>query len=488
MRHNITQKRVGRMVICYATGIFKKSVQAAMIEEIPFNDPEKIISRFAEQNGAIFLDSAMLTQHSGRYSFIALDPFLILSSKNGLITLGDETFFGNPLDVLLEQLSLFPLEKKANLPPFQGGVAGFFSYDLVRHLEKLPEPDIDDMQFPDMMLGFYDLVIGFDLHEKRAWIFSSGYPEKDLIKREKRARDRLAGLLDLIETIPDLPPVSSFSCLEKNIQSNFSKDSYQMAVKKVIEHILSGDIFEANISQRFRAELPADFSAFDLYRKLRALNPAPFSAFLNFRETQIVSASPERFLRLIDRFVEARPIKGTRPRSHCEKKDAELASELLASEKDTSENVMIVDLLRNDLSRVCQDHSVRVPQLCGLESYATVHHLVSVITGELQDELSAVDLLRATFPGGSITGAPKIRSMEIIQAIEKTARGPYCGSIGYIGFHGDMDLSITIRTFAIKNHIAIFQAGGAIVLDSEPLAEYEETLTKARALFRALVE
>jgi len=320
MRHNITQKRVGRMVICYATGIFKKSVQAAMIEEIPFNDPEKIISRFAEQNGAIFLDSAMLTQHSGRYSFIALDPFLILSSKNGLITLGDETFFGNPLDVLLEQLSLFPLEKKANLPPFQGGVAGFFSYDLVRHLEKLPEPDIDDMQFPDMMLGFYDLVIGFDLHEKRAWIFSSGYPEKDLIKREKRARDRLAGLLDLIETIPDLPPASSFSCLEKNIQSNFSKDSYQMAVKKVIEHILSGDIFEANISQRFRAELPADFSAFDLYRKLRALNPAPFSAFLNFRETQIVSASPERFLRLIDRFVEARPIKGTRPRSHCEKK------------------------------------------------------------------------------------------------------------------------------------------------------------------------
>jgi para-aminobenzoate synthetase component 1 len=254
----------------------------------------------------------------------------------------------------------------------------------------------------------------------------------------------------------------------------------------VKDYILAGDIFEANISQRFSADLLD--RPFDLYRRLREINPATFSAYLAFDDTILASASPERFLKLTHGQVETRPIKGTRPRGKTAQEDQAFANELMKSEKDHAENVMIVDLLRNDLSRVCEDHSVQVPQLCGLESYPAVHHLVSVVTGKLTSKLTAVDLLRATFPGGSITGAPKIRAMEIIAEIEPTRRGPYCGSIGYIGFNGDMDTSIAIRTYAIKNNKVTFQAGGAVVVDSDPVDEYEETLTKARALKKALIE
>ena len=219
---------------------------------------------------------------------------------------------------------------------------------------------------------------------------------------------------------------------------------------------------------------------------LRERNPAPFAAYLNTGEVQIVSASPERFLELQGRQVETRPIKGTRPRGATPEEDRRLGAELLASEKDRAENVMIVDLLRNDLSRVCRDHTVLTPEICVLESFATVHHLVSTVTGELRPGLDAVDLLRATFPGGSITGAPKIRAMEIIAELEPTRRGPYCGAIGWLGGDGWMDTSITIRTYAIKDGMVAFQAGGGIVADSDPAAEYEETLDKARALIEAL--
>jgi len=233
--------------------------------------------------------------------------------------------------------------------------------------------------------------------------------------------------------------------------------------------------FEANLTQRFKARLPDHVKPFDVYRRLRALNPAPFAAYLTFKETVLASASPERFLRLMQGMVETRPIKGTRPRGKTAEEDALLAKELLQSEKDHAENIMIVDLMRNDLSRVCKDHSVKVSQLCGLESF-----------GELHDDVHAIDLLCATFPGGSITGAPKVRAMEIIAELEPTRRGPYCGSIGYIGFNGDMDSSIVIRTYAIKDKDITFQAGGAVVVDSDPRAEYEESLLKANALRMAL--
>jgi para-aminobenzoate synthetase component 1 len=423
-----------------------------------------------------FFDSARLMPGCGRYSFIAIDPFLILQTQ------GEDAF-----SLLENELKKFPLSSHPDLPPFQGGAAGFFSYDLCHQLEKLPAA-YDDMHFPDLMVGLYDLVVAFDHELQRAWIFSSGYPEQLSEKRLKRAEVRCEWLLDIIKKISPLPSCSTVVCQIEDIQSNFSRQQYEDAVSKVIDYILAGDIFEANISQRFRVDLPAGLTAFDLYRRLRLVNAAPFSAYLNFVDVAVVSASPERFLKLTEGEVETRPIKGTRARGMDPVEDIFLATELLASEKDRAENVMIVDLLRNDLSKVCEDSSVVVPQLCGLESYTTVHHLVSVVKGVLKEECNVIDLLRATFPGGSITGAPKIRSMEIIAEIEPTCRGPYCGCIGYIGFNGDFDSSIAIRTYAIKDNQVVFQAGGAVVADSDPAAEYLETLTKANALLRALTE
>jgi para-aminobenzoate synthetase component 1 len=452
-----------------------------IVQEIQYQSPLQIFSRFAEQDGVVFLDSAQLMSGCGRYSYIAVNPFLILTSKNGEIFLNGEKFFGNPWTVLSEQLARYQCLKHPNLPPFQGGVAGFFSYDLYQHLENIVSSQMDDMEFPDMAVGFYDEVMAFDHEVEKAWVFSCDnqddysaiLPPRVILRESAGSFRALSGSCVFAQ---DDTVVSQ----DKKLTSNFTQSSYRNAVQKTKDYILAGDIFEANISQRFQVFFQGD--AFALYSQLREKNPAPFAAYLKFDDTVIASASPERFLKLTDKQVEARPIKGTRPRGKTEKEDLHFANELLNSEKDHAENVMIVDLLRNDLSRVCEPHSVQVPQLCGLESYASVHHLVSVVTGTLQAKSNALDLLQAAFPGGSITGAPKIRAMEIIDEIEPTKRGPYCGSIGYISFNGDMDLSIVIRTYAIKNNTLTFQAGGAVTMDSDPQEEYEETLTKAKKL------
>jgi para-aminobenzoate synthetase component 1 len=454
------------------------------IQEISYQYPIHVFSHFSEWNDVVFLDSAERRENCGRYSFIAIDPFAKLVSKNNEIFLNDTLLTHQPFQVLAMELAKYPLATLPDLPPFQGGIAGLFSYDLIHHLEKIKTQQFDDMQFPDIAIGFYDLVIAFDELEKRAFIFSSGFPLIEAQARKTRAEQRIQFIVNELTHIQPMHFVpQNFS---NHITMNFTQEEYETAVKKVIEYILAGDIFEANISQCFHAELSQNFHPLSLYQQLREVNPAPFASFLRFDDTLILSASPERFLKLQNNIVETRPIKGTRPRGKTVNEDKKNAEELLNSPKDHAENIMIVDLLRNDLSRVCQDHSVEVPQLCHIESYATVHHLVSVVKGELQAGFSALDLLQVAFPGGSITGAPKIRAAEIIAEIESTVRGPYCGSIGYIGFNGDMDTSIVIRTFAIKNHIATFQAGGAIVLDSHPREEYEETLTKAKALKKAL--
>lgn len=452
-------------------------------QEIVYFDPSLIFSNFANQSGAILLESAQLMQDCGRYSFIAIDPFRVMSCKNGEITLDTEKVIADPFLILKTQMSQFRLVNHESLPPFQGGVAGCFSYDMFQYLENINVKQHDDMEFPDLALGFYDVVIAFDHILKRAWVFSSGYPEIQEAKRVKRAQERLGAILAEIKKTKYSPNLEN----EMQIKSNFDEEKYCQAVQKAKEYILAGDIFEVNISQRFEAFFPESIAAYDLYLELRLTNPAPFSAYLNFENFSLVSASPERFIQLVDKKVETRPIKGTIKRGSTPVEDKVLSQRLLKSEKDVSENVMIVDLLRNDLSKVCEDHSVKVTQLCGLESYASVHHLVSVVAGILKSEKDAIDLLCATFPGGSITGAPKIRAMEIIAEIEPTKRGPYCGAIGYIGFNGDMDTSIVIRTYAIKNRKITFQAGGAVVLDSNPIDEYRETLIKAKALQRVLL-
>ncbi|MBI3160181.1 MAG: aminodeoxychorismate synthase component I [Chloroflexi bacterium] len=454
--------------------------------EIPYQDPLLAFAPFSQDPYSLLFDSAQIDSRLGRFSFIAADPFQTLSSKDGKVRLGKQIFQTNPFDVLSEQLAQFSTESLPGLPPFQTGVAGYFAYDLCHHLERLPAPRLDDMRFPDLMLGFYDVVIAFDHLERSAWLLSSGYPEATASGRSRRATDRAQEFLARLAASHTQLQIPNAPELTPAITSDFTRSRYEDAVRQVIDYILAGDVFQVNLSQRFQADLSPGDTSFALYQRLRAANPAPFAAFLNYGEVAIASASPERFMFLQDGRLETRPIKGTRPRSLDEIKDQALAEELRQSAKDSAENVMIVDLMRNDLSRICRPHTVRVPELCVLESYATVHHLVSTITGELNPGTTAVDVLKASLPGGSITGAPKIRAMEIIAELEPGRRGPYCGNIGYIGFDGGMDLSIAIRTFAVRGDRVTFQVGGGIVADSDPGAEYEETLDKARALCLAL--
>jgi para-aminobenzoate synthetase component I len=459
-----------------------------LFESIPFHDPCDYFQGVSEQPFAMFLDSSRQDEELGRYSYIAFDPFLTLVSKNGKMRVGDFVSDADPFTTLAEVLKQYPLSLHQAGPPFQGGVLGYFGYDLAHHIETLPKAKRDDMAFHDLALGCYDVVLGFDLVEEKAWIFSSGYPETEPNARLLRAQSRMRDCLSWLQLQNDRTFMPSRAVISRDqIQSLFTKETYCEAVSQFIEYILAGDIFEGTMSQRLIAPMP-DMTPFELYERLRRFNPAPFSAYLNFPDQVIASASPERFLKLHQGLVETRPIKGTVRRSLDPTEDAKLAADLEDSEKDKAENVMIVDLMRNDLSRVCKDGSVQVPKLCGLESFATVHHLVSVVTGTLAAKQDAIDLLRATFPGGSVTGAPKIRAMEIIAELEPTARGPYCGSVGYVGFNGDMDTSIVIRTFAIKNQNVTFQVGGAIVADSDPEGEYEESLVKAAAMIRSLVE
>lgn len=463
-------------------------VRVPFIREIPFRDPLRAFAPLAARPCAVFLDSAAEAGARGRYSAIAADPFLVLSSKNGRIVLGERRFSGDPFAVLAATLARFRLAKIPGLPPFQGGAAGFFSYDLCHHLERLPAPRRDDLAFPDLVLGFYDVACTFDLVDRRAWIVSSGFPETDEARAARWAAKRADALFESLGgeddegavAAPGAPPEAP------SWTADFDRRGYERAVQRVIDYIHAGDVFQANISRRVATTLAPAMTPFDLYRRLRILNPAPFASYVKHADVVLASASPERFLKIEGGCVETRPIKGTRRRASKPEDDAKAAHALLESEKDRAENVMIVDVLRNDLSRACRAHSVKTPEICVLESFATVHHLVSTVTGALDPGVGPVELLRVAFPGGSITGAPKIRAMEIIAEIEPVRRGPYCGCIGYIGFDGTMDSAITIRAFALKGRTVTFHVGGGIVADSSPEEEYEETLTKARALFACL--
>ncbi|MGV8997378.1 MAG: aminodeoxychorismate synthase component I [Parvibaculaceae bacterium] len=452
-------------------------------EPLRWIEPHQLFAVFAQEPFALFLDSATAgpandPARHGRWSFICLDPFE---------TLTDEAA---PFARLKEKLDLYAAPPStSDAPPFTGGAAGYFGYDLAHHLEKMPPASApfarDDQHLPQLAIGFYDLVIAFDMVKRRATLFSSGLPETDPAKQKARAQNRASELVARINaaTIAAKPaPVFA----SRAVTSNFTREAYKTAVGRIIAYIRAGDIFQANLTQRFETKLSGDEKPYDLYLRLREISPAPFSAFFNFGEGALVSSSPERFLVCRDGEVETKPIKGTRPRGQTETEDARLAAELLASAKDHAENVMIVDLLRNDLSRTCADHSVIVDKLCALESFANVHHLVSTLRGTLRDNMSPPDLFTCAFPGGSITGAPKLRAMEIIAELEPTTRGPYCGSIGYFGFDQTMDTSIAIRTMIVKDKRVTFQAGGGIVADSDPASEYDESLTKARAMLQAI--
>ena len=470
-----------------------------ILEELNyFPDPVLIYSALREEPYSSFLDSGMDEMKLGRFSFVGYDPFMVAQCKKEEITIftqdGTEKVKDNPFKFLKELLSYYKTERIRSDIPFTSGCIGYFSYDLRYFVERLPSIAADDINMPDFVLSFYDVIIIFDNLMKKAYISSSGFPFCDEKRNRERAGDRLEDVRNRLKNITNnsdryldiehLVREFNNSMLEHEMSSNFTKEDYFKTIEKAKYLIARGDIYQVNLSQRFECGFDGD--PFQLYLRLREINPAPFAAYLNFERFKIVSASPERFVRINKRYIETRPIKGTRPRSADSEEDLLLRKELLLSAKDRAEHVMIVDLERNDIGRICEYGSVKPTEFIIVETYSTVHHLVSTISGRLRDGIDAVDCLMNCFPGGSITGAPKVRAMEVIEELEPTKRGIYTGSIGYIDFCGDADLSIVIRTIVIKDKKAYFQVGGGIVADSDPEKEYQETLDKARALIEAI--
>ncbi len=424
---------------------------------VPFRDPLAAFAPFAEEPWAMLLDSADSTR--GRHVFIAVRP------RQTLL---------DPPDPFADLANALGPRRPPSEFPFAGGAVGLFGYELGRHLERAPARHAAGQR--EMAVGIYDAVAVFDLAERRAWAIAA----------DDTAVGKARQLAAEIAAAPELAPPSPAERL--TIHPELAREEYLARVARVIAYIEAGDIFQANFTQRFLAERPAGHSGFDLYRRLRDLNPAPFAAYLRCgADLTVATASPERFLSLgIHGRIEARPIKGTRRRDADPTRDAAIAAELAASIKDRAENLMITDLLRNDIGRVAATGTVRVSALHAIESYATLHHLVSVVEGQLRPGLGPVDLLRATFPGGSITGAPKVRAMEIIDELEPAPRGAYCGAIGWIGFDGAMDTSIVIRSVSMTDDKIIAQAGGAIVADSDPEAEHAEMMAKVAPALAAI--
>jgi para-aminobenzoate synthetase component 1 len=407
---------------------------------------------------------------SGRHSFYGSDPYAVLLARGDRLSLWREgrerTFRGNPFDAIAQLMAEQKLENPDGLP-LPCGAVGAFGYDLGQHLERLPHHAEDDLDFPDLVLGFYDSLTSLDVADGTAVRVELG------TRVSRRAIDR-----------GTYGEVFGAGASTARPGRNFTREGYLAAVTRVREYIAAGDVYQVNLSQRFHAR--SRRPPFEIYEALRAATPAPFGAFLGFGRRSLISASPEQFLELRGRTLVTRPIKGTRRRGTAPEEDERAAKDLLESPKDDAELAMIVDLERNDLGRVCEPGSIVVAVPKVLERHPTVHHLSATIEGRLRSGLGPVDVLRATFPGGSITGAPKIRAMEIIDELEPTRRAFYTGAIGALGFDGSMNLAIAIRTVLADGPDYYFQAGGGIVADSDPADEYDETLAKAAAMARAL--
>lgn len=448
------------------------------LAELPYQrDSSALAAAIAHEPWSIFLDSGYPAIDSGRYDILACRPSLTLRSEGEttIITTADgrqEHSSADPFDLVRRRLG--PLQENFTGLPFCGGALGYWGYDLARRIESIPVRAVNDIAAPDMAIGIYDWAVVVDHHQRRTWLASYGL--------DPRTREHWQDLIQLFQATSKRLPVN-FSP-RTSIVSNLDQDAYARAFARIKQYIVDGDCYQVNLAQRFHIEING--SPWDAYQRLRQINPAPFSCFLNLADTAVLCSSPERFLKLGNDQVETKPIKGTRRRSAFAYEDRALAVDLLESTKDRAENLMIVDLLRNDLGKNCQTGTVRVPQLFALESYATVHHLVSTITARLRPDRDALHLLRGCFPGGSITGAPKLRAMEIIEELEPHRRKVYCGSIGYIGFDGNMDCNIAIRTMLYHRGRIYCWAGGGIVHDSVLEAEYQECFDKAAAMLYLL--
>ena len=427
----------------------------------------------------VFLDSGRGGSEAGRYDIVAAEPFATLTTRGDVTEIrtrdGVDFSSRDPLELLEEALG--DPSPRPEFLPFAGGAIGYLAYDLGRRFERLPSIADDDVGAPEMAVGLYDWACIVDHVARRAWLVGAG--------RDERTFDEWDALLERLHPsdasgASDLPSFAATS----STRSSFDAESYRRAFERVKAYIRAGDCYQINLTRRFDADVRGH--SWPAYLELRRLSPAPFSAYLGLPELDVLSSSPERFLKVTHGRVETKPIKGTRPRSPEPERDLALAEELRASEKDRAENVMIVDLLRNDLGKVCEPGSVEAAKLFDIESFANVHHLVSTVVGRLRSDRHALDLVRGAFPGGSITGAPKVRAMEIIEELEPQRRSVYCGSIGYVGFDGDLDLNIAIRTLVRRGDRLYAWAGGGVVADSHVDAEYQEGLDKATALLAVL--
>ncbi|MDQ7090517.1 MAG: aminodeoxychorismate synthase component I [Methylococcales bacterium] len=444
------------------------------LHALPYQkDSASLFALIAQNAWAIFLDSAYPHSEQGRYDILASDPRCTLVTKGQITTVTingkSEQSTDDPFALIKQHLPF--IESDHDLP-FNGGALGYFSYDLARRLEKLPNLAEDKENMAEMAVGIYPWAVIVDHQCQQSWLVGVDV--------------ELEHWQQLIHQFSDVNPPTNHTDFQvlKKPQSNMTKDFYAQAFERIKYYLTEGDCYQINLTQRFQS--PCEGNPWVAYQKLRQLNPAPFSAYLNFPEVQILSSSPERFLKIFKGEVETKPIKGTRPRKQDPLENQQQIEALVNSDKDRAENLMIVDLLRNDMSKGCQAGSIHVPLLFDVESYATVHHLVSTIKGVLANHKHAIDLFKDCFPGGSITGAPKIRAMEIIEELEPNRRGLYCGSIAYMGFNGNMDSSITIRTLVHSDNTIRFWAGGGIVNDSVMEDEYQESFDKAAAMLRLL--
>ncbi len=438
-----------------------------------FEDSAKLFATIANQPWAVFLDSGFPYSNQGRFDILASEPVCKIITQGLKTTVIDRdqsmVLYDDPFDILKAKLQ----DKRPAIAglPFNGGAIGYFAYDLARRLEKLPDSADDAENIPDMAIGIYEWAVIVDHQKQQSWLV---YPEH---------QENLNWLVERFSSLLTVPLHNTFQVLG-DIDSNMTPAYYAHAFERIKHYLKEGDCYQVNLAQRFNAFCKGDL--WSAYQVLRKINAAPFSSYINLPDVQVLSSSPERFLKVENSKVETKPIKGTRPRKPSPAEDHAIIKELTGSFKDRAENVMIVDLLRNDISKTCEQGTVKVPKLFDVETFATVHHLVSTVCGKLKKDKHPLDLLRSCFPGGSITGAPKIRAMEIIEELEPNRRGIYCGSVGYCGYDGNMDTNIAIRTLVHSNDSIRFWAGGGIVNDSDPDAEYQESFDKAAAMLDLL--
>lgn len=491
--------------------IINSGLIPSLYKEIQYFEPYKVYEIYCQNHlgdtkNTVLLESSKGNLKIARYSFITFNPFIIFRLKDGEVDISglannlNSISASKPLKTLKNIIMRYPQKLHSEIPPFQGGAIGSFSYDFVRYIEKIPKNAVDDLYIPDAHFLMVDTLISFDHYEKRAWVVSSPGAiemlknDKDISsldwgsiydKTEKKLSEISSVINNNINKLYYFNDVSINESRNPHINYEMSKKQYMDMVKRAKEYIAAGDIFQANLSQRISTFID-NKDTWKIYKILRKINPSPFAVYANLNDYHVVSSSPERLIRVMDGVIDTRPIAGTRPRGLNINEDELMRKELLLNEKERAEHIMLIDLERNDIGKVSKYGTVTVDELMITEDYSHVIHIVSNIRGMLQNGKTCLDVLRATFPGGTITGVPKVRCMEIIDELEPVRRGLYTGSFGYISFSGNMDMNIVIRTFTIKNGFAYVQAGAGIVADSDPEREYYETLKKAEALIKTL--